>query len=488
MTDKFENLPLEKFFDESTPGLRKKDGIFYTPRKVAEAMAQQALELWQQQHDSYRDLCNIKVLDPACGDGEFLLSMLDILLKKHLEYQPGADLRKLALQIIKNNLYGIDCNEEALKRLQIRLSGYVNKAIDSKNFIKADSLQEIDASIFFGRKCCFDLVIGNPPYVSYGLRNTGKLSAERAAELRSRFNNSAEYKITLYALFMELAVNSLKDGGVHTFIVPDSFLCGQYFSKLRNFLLQNCTFKQIYLVQQKIFQAVPGNLVIYFLTACKPDPDALTGMTVLKSDEDFSLDKELFIAGQSNWNQNPRQKMRIFADENTFRRVAEIESRKVCTLGDLLTLASGLVAKNGQKSIISKVQENEYFLPGITGGKSVRANEPVVWENEYINTDPAVIKSGLGKIDYRKQKLLIRQTGDRITAAVDTQGLAVLNNLHAGAAKDDKLDLERLASYLNSEEMLFYYQAITMECGRAMAQTDLETLRELPMPEYFKKK
>ena len=118
----------------------------------------------------------------------------------------------------------------------------------------------------------------------------------------------------------------------------------------------------------------------------------------------------------------------------------------------------------------------------------MRANEPVIWDGEYINTDPAVIKSGLGKIDYRKQKLLIRQTGDRITAAVDTQGLAVLNNLHAGAAKDDKLDLERLARYLNSEEMLFYYQAITMECGRAMAQTDLETLRELPMPEYFQKK
>ena len=190
---------------------------------------------------------------------------------------------------------------------------------------------------------------------------------------------------------------------------------------------------------------------------------------------------------QALWQKNPRQKMRIFADEKTFNRVIEIESRKVCTLGDLLILASGLVAKHGQRSIISKVKENEFFLPGITGGKAVRANEPVIWDGEYINTDPAVIKSGLGKVDYQQKKVLIRQTGDRITAAVDTQGLAVLNNLHVGAARDKNLDLEKLSAYLNSEEMLFYYQAITMESGRAMAQTDLETLRELPMPEHFKK-
>ena len=38
MSDKFAVAPLEKFFDESTPGLRKKDGIFYTPHYAAAAM------------------------------------------------------------------------------------------------------------------------------------------------------------------------------------------------------------------------------------------------------------------------------------------------------------------------------------------------------------------------------------------------------------------------------------------------------------------
>ena len=56
MSDKFEVAPLEKFFDESTPGLRKKDGIFYTPHYASAAMTERALELWLESRGSYRDL------------------------------------------------------------------------------------------------------------------------------------------------------------------------------------------------------------------------------------------------------------------------------------------------------------------------------------------------------------------------------------------------------------------------------------------------
>ena len=88
-------------------------------------------------------------------------------------------------------------------------------------------------------------------------------------------------------------------------------------------------------------------------------------------------------------------------------------------------------------------------------------------------------------IDYNSDKILIRQTGDRVIAAVDRNKLAVLNNLHVGISKKHNLDLDRLTAYLNSDELNFYYQAVTMESDRPLAQTDLETLRELPMPEDF---
>ena len=62
-----------------------------------------------------------------------------------------------------------------------------------------------DPHWMFGKSLAggFDIVIGNPPYVSYGLRGVGTLTKEERDELCRRFPNSAEYKISVYALFMD---------------------------------------------------------------------------------------------------------------------------------------------------------------------------------------------------------------------------------------------------------------------------------------------
>ena len=60
-----------------------------------------------------------------------------------------------------------------------------------------------------------------------------------------------------------------------------------------------------------------------------------------------------------------------------------------------------------------------------------------------------------------------------------------MNNLHVGISKKPQLDLDKLVQYLNSDELNFYYQTVTMEFARPMAQVDLETLRELPLAEDF---
>ena len=53
------------------------------------------------------------------------------------------------------------------------------------------------------------------------------------------YPNSAEYKIQIYPLFMEMGIKLLNPFGVNNFIVPDSFLIGKYFSKIRNFYFQS---------------------------------------------------------------------------------------------------------------------------------------------------------------------------------------------------------------------------------------------------------
>ena len=161
--------------------------------------------------------------------------------------------------------------------------------------------------------------------------------------------------------------------------------------------------------------------------------------------------------------------------------IISIEDPLGCRLGDLLKLSSGIIGKNGKASIISDKPVTSLFKPGVTSGKAIPGNGKVLWDGMYINSDKDAIKSGISNVDYNSAKIMIRQTGDRIIAGVDYNNLLALNNIHIGNSQVPDLDLEELCSYLNSPEMVRYYQAITLESGRAMAQIDLETLRELPV-------
>ena len=97
-----------------------------------------------------------------------------------------------------------------------------------------------DSQIMFGIDK-FDVVIGNPPYISFGLRDKTKLSKIEKDTYKKNYPNSAEYKIQIYPLFMEMGIKLLNPFGVNNFIVPDSFLIGKYFSKIRNFCFLNQT-------------------------------------------------------------------------------------------------------------------------------------------------------------------------------------------------------------------------------------------------------
>ncbi len=193
----FENL-LAEMSDESGEQARKAKGAFYTPREIVDYMCRESLkkylescmpsdanieqrlvqlidgsdrEFQDQDHNWRRDwkpykegllnaLNDLRVLDPACGSGAYPMGMLQLLLKVYDRLDPalGKDLHKMKLQVISNNLFGVDIEPMAVEisRLRAWLSLVVDLEPNMKSvkplpnldfrFVCANSLVHLDSS------------------------------------------------------------------------------------------------------------------------------------------------------------------------------------------------------------------------------------------------------------------------------------------------------------------------------------------------------
>lgn len=329
----------------------------------------------------------------------------------------------------------------------------------------------------------FDIVIGNPPYVSYGLRGVGTLTKKERDEVVTQFPNSAEYKISVYALFMERCISLSKKSALSSLIVPDSFLLGKYFSKVRTYILRECMIRRLVLIKDRVFDNVTvGQSVIYLYERKSPAAEFLVHVA-LGTEEAFLNHADYTLSDQSYFSSQPRSRFRLFFDERTKRIINEIDSvPHADSVSSLITFRSGLIAKAGQATIKGIKQRGEFWAPGISSGGMVK-RYLVKYEGEYLCFEPAQIKSGgVGTVNYRDPKLFVRQTGDSIICGYDGSGLLALNNVHIGEGVDANPNrLMYVCAVLNSSVVKFYYRATTLEEGRTFSQIDIDMLDEIPI-------
>jgi hypothetical protein len=203
-------------------------------------------EAWQD------ELATIRLLDPACGSGAFLIEAFDQL---HAAYQGSNErlgelrghrsLFDLDKRILESNLYGVDLNAEAVEIC--RLSLWIKTAERGKPLTSLDHSIRVGNSIIadshihpkaldwhaafpevFGRGG-FDVVVGNPPYVRQEWLSEHKPYLQSAYKT---YHGMAD----LYVYFYELGWRVLKPGGLLSFIVTNKWMKAGYGEPLRRFL------------------------------------------------------------------------------------------------------------------------------------------------------------------------------------------------------------------------------------------------------------
>lgn len=107
---------------------RKEQGIYYTPAFIVDYIVKNALKPVLDKCKSIDDLKKIKVLDPACGSGSFLLKVLEVINDKYKEFgNKGDEYTKIT--ILLENIYGVDLDDQAVEiaRLNLLLSALETK-------------------------------------------------------------------------------------------------------------------------------------------------------------------------------------------------------------------------------------------------------------------------------------------------------------------------------------------------------------------------
>ncbi len=152
----------ELFLSEEDIVAKKNNGAFYTPYFLANAMIENIQSRILKK--SYR------ILDPSCGSGVFLVSCF----KKLVSLQTCRSHAKL-ISILKESIFGVDINAQALKITRISLyiallDCFNPKDIEENEIYLPDLNNNLNCKDFFSEKLVFDqkfdLIIGNPPWSS----------------------------------------------------------------------------------------------------------------------------------------------------------------------------------------------------------------------------------------------------------------------------------------------------------------------------------
>ena len=320
------------------------------------------------------------------------------------------------------------------------------------------------------------------PAVGSGAFLVGMMTTSEKELLRRAFPSSAEYKISMYAVFMDRAYQLAKpQGGLQTLIVPDSFLLGRYFSKIRGLIVDHNHILSVLLMTFKVFDATVGFPVVYMFmrTASVNEAHRLSARFAEQPQAVQRGNYAQCSYEQSYFSQTKFNRFRLFFQKRVMDLVLKME-QNCRELGQVVRFSSGLIGVDGQDTIVHRSQQNDKWLPGIISGSEVK-RYCVCPDGYYILYDKNHIKSGYDCVDYFSEKLLMRQTGDCLICAIDRSGLLALNNVHVGNLLDARHSLLYIEALMNSSLLNFYYRAISLETGRAMAQTDIETLETLPI-------
>ncbi len=487
---------------------RKEQGIYYTPKFIVDYIVENTLGKKLEEVKSMRELKQIKVLDPACGSGSFLNKALQAVNDKYKDFgNPGKQETKS--EILMSNIYGVDLDPQAVELAKLNL---LVSALDKKaklpdltgNVRVGNSLisgNEKELKKYFGKDWrekrpfnweeefpfChstekgdsgFDVVIGNPPYITLSLGKQQKFFSENDIQyFNNNYKDVMEYKGNTYALFIAKSISLLKKDGLFSFIIPNTILLSSTFKNLRKFILNNCSIEYLVNIKAKVFGGAEtgGNLVFVLKKKKAEKNHKIKVIDISDIDEFKNIKNYQEILQQSYCEDN---EFKFFTELSNIALIKKIEKSTI-PLGDIVQFYQGIITGDNKKFISDKKETNKHFE--ILRGRDIN-RYGLSFNNNYILFDKKLLWSNTNEKFFKaSEKLINRQTGDKLIAAYDNQGYFTLDSTHVQVLKNNKFDIKYILALFNSKLFDFIYKKMVQETGRVFAQVKTVALKKLPI-------
>lgn len=294
----------------------------------------------------------------------------------------------------------------------------------------------------FGVKDGFDIIIGNPPYVSV------KNISVKEKKLFTSIYKTAIGQFDLYGLFIEKAFDLLKKDSVFAMITSNTFLNNKDFYALRKKLIHESSILSIANLDETIFESAQVDVSILIFKTTQP---TYSKIKVFSNKINFLKGKFENIPQSQFDNQSLNYELKLNCTKQDFEIIDAIFNNNI-PLKDILDLPRGIELGSNSEIIETEQTSNNQKL---LVGKDIKKYQ-INFDHRYIVFNE-YDKSNFKDLSiYHQPKLLIQRIRnlslkERIIATIDQNNYLCTNTLRIGILKDSSYSLKYLLAVINSK-------------------------------------
>ncbi len=418
---------------------KKKKGQYFTPVEIVDSILSHAFE-------NIKDFEQIKICDPACGSGQFLIIAFEMLLKLYLK--KGYNAEKASRQILTKNLFGYDIDPTAVEITKYNLKKIsfifdVELNISEKNFLTcAPSLENSAAEENY-----FDLITGNPPWGS-------QLTNDEKKYFRTNYF-SASSGINTFTLFIEKSLSIINKNGKIAFLIPDAYLNIKAHQNSRTMVLENTCIESISLWGDPFINVYAPAISINLKQELKHELRHKNIIKIYDYREEDECSTYTMIP-QNYYYTTYQNIFNINYSQKAVSIISKMENQECLYLKDNATFFLGIVTgENGRH--IAPAYSSDYPDPIILG-KDV-APYKINFSGNYFKYDTSVLQQTAPRHLYEtKNKFIYKFIGKKLIFAVDSNKYFTLNNVNGFIPGSLGMNSNALLGVLNSRIIQYYYQ------------------------------